>query len=161
MPNVSHRLPFLIEQFRREATKRMRLRPAKCEFRTGTGTSIALAVLLCAWPSNADAGCSHNVVAKNDSGQIAHRLDIIELEGRVNDSSEVPAQPKPCSGALCSGNPAVPVPVTVSIAVFRPLEAVVPRPPASTASTAGQLFAYAERNVRAVIEGPSIERPPR
>ncbi len=135
-------------------------RPAKCDFRTAAGTSIALAVLLCAWPSKADAGCSRYVVAKNDSGRLANWLHSYELGGGGSVLSEAPADPKPCSGALCSGKPAVPVPVP--IAVLRPVEAVVPRPPATPAARAtGQLLAYAERIVRAVIEGPSIRRPPR
>jgi hypothetical protein len=164
--NAFHSLPFVIEHFRREATKRMRLRPANCDFRAAAGASIALAVLVCAWPSRADAGCSHYVVAKNDAGQIAMGLPIFDLVGGGGlvgggeVSGEAPARPKPCSGALCSGKPAVPVPVP--IAVFRPVEAVVPRPPAPPAPRPTvQLLAYTERIVRAVIERPSIERPPR
>ena len=163
MPNVLHSLPFMIDQSGREATKRMRLRPAKCDFRTAAGTSIALAVLLCAWPSKADAGCSHYEVANIHWEQLARRFDTFEFErgGGVNVSSEAPARPKPCSGALCSGKPAVPAAVPIAVETTRadPWGAVVSQPPAPRAS--GQLLAYAERIVRAVIEGSSIERPPR
>lgn len=142
----------------------MRLRPSQRGFHTVAGTSIALAVLLlCAWTSKAEAGCSHHVVANTHWEHLAHRLEIFKIERgvEVNDSSEAPASPKPCSGALCSGKPAVPVPVPIAVGTTRADQwgVVVPRPPAPRATS--QLLAYAERIVRAVIEGPSIERPPR
>ncbi len=141
----------------------MRLRPSQRGFPTVAGTSIALAMLVCVWTSKAEAGCSHYVVAKTHSRQLAHQLDIFEIDRGVgvNVSSEAPARPKPCSGAFCSGKPAVPVPVPITVGTTRSDQwgAVVPRPPAPCAT--GQFLAYAERIVRAVIEGPSIERPPR
>jgi hypothetical protein len=156
---VFHSLPFIIHQFRCEAANGMRLRPDQRGFGTAAGTLIALAVLLCAWPSKADAGCSHYAVANTYSG--SGQLDIFEHEGEINVSSEAPAPPKPCSGALCSGKPAVPVPVPIAVGTTRADQwgLVDPRLPAP--SELSRLFAYAERIVRAVIEGPSIERPPR
>lgn len=138
----------------------MRLRCARRGNRNALGTSIALAALLCAWPSKADAGCSHYVVANSLSERPAYRVRALEIEGAVDVSSEVPARRKPCSGASCSGKPAVPI--SMSIEVSRPVKAVVPRPTAPPdPCVKGQLLAYAERISRAVIEGPSILRPPR
>ncbi len=139
----------------------MRLRPSQRGFGTVAGTSIALAVWLCAWTSTADAGCSHYVVVGTHSRPLTYQLDLFERGDGFDVSNEAPAHPKPCSGALCSGKPAVPVPVPIAVGTTRADQwgAVVPRPPAPRAT--GQLLAYAERIVRAVIEGPSIERPPR
>jgi hypothetical protein len=138
----------------------VRLRPSTPGSRTAAVTSIALAVLLCIWPTRVNAGCSHYVVPDTQYERLAEWLDTLGRRGRVNVSSEAPVRPKPCSGALCSGKPAAPVPVP--IAVSRPLGAVVPHPLVPPAPPAiGRRLAHAERIVRAVIEGPSIDRPPR
>ncbi|WP_165223520.1 hypothetical protein [Aquisphaera insulae] len=123
---------------------------------------MALALVLCAWTSHARAGCSHYVVANADPGPISLRADLFDLAGVVDLPSQVPARPKPCSGAFCSGKPAVPVPMSAPIVPSRPGDAVVPRRPALPAANGpGQLLASAEEIVRGVREGPSIERPPR
>lgn len=139
----------------------MASRPVRPSSHAVLGASIALTALLCAWPSRASAGCSHYAVARTDSGPVAHQqLTLLEDLGAVDASSEVPVRPKPCSGAFCSGKPAVPVPV--SLTTVRTTDAVAAwllAPPDPRAK--GRPLAHAERNVRAVIEGTSILRPPR
>ena len=142
----------------------MRLEPSKRGFFTVVGTSLALVMLFCAWPSKAGAGCSRYAVSNSHSGQLPQGLSVLEHGDRGNVSSEAPDRPVPCSGVFCSGKPAVPAPtpVSVPIAVGRLSEAVVIRstiPP--TPCDAGRYLACEERMVRAVTEGFSIERPPR
>ncbi len=129
-------------------------------FRTAGGTLIALAVLLCAWPSQAKAGCSHYVVAKTHAVQLTQLLDSFERLDESRLSTEAPARPQPCSGAFCSGKPAVPVPVPIPMSrhteTVAPLKLLTFTPLATI-----QFLAYTERIVHAEIEGPSIDRPPR
>ena len=72
-----------------------------------------LLVLVMIAPTVAEAGCSHDVTSRTIS---VGRSSLIEplfhdLTGQSEDLP-VPPLPRPCSGALCSGQPAAPaVPV--------------------------------------------------
>lgn len=164
VPNALSINPFVVHRFCCEATSGatngMRSRPSNRGFIATAGASIALAALFCGWPSKADAGCSHDGIVANDSKQLTHRLEILEIVERGVVPGQAPARPKPCSGALCSRVPVVPA--ALPITPGRSAEAIVPGPHAPPARSAtGQLMAYAERIARDDIEKAAIERPPR
>lgn len=122
---------------------------------------MALAVLFCAWPSNAMAGCSHDARVKITLMRPALGFESLgEAGAGVDPSKEAPAPPKPCIGALCSGNPAVPIPPPVPVAPS--MEAAVPPPAESIDPCAkGEFFADGQGIDLVVTEGASILRPPR
>ena len=69
------------------------------------------------WPQAARAGCAAHYV--NDRSSSLGSLAQVELLGLDGIVPALPARspnnrPKPCSGAFCSGNPAVPVPAIPS-----------------------------------------------
>lgn len=140
----------------------MRPRPSTLHYRAAAGASIALAVLFCAWPSRTYAGCSHYVIAEIQKGRLAYWSEVFEHGGAFDLSNEAPARPKPCSGALCSGKPAAPIPTSAANSRSTTGEAVFPRtsiPPVSPPT--GRCRAYAEQISRPLIEEPRLERPPR
>lgn len=139
----------------------MKSRAFKRGFRTAAGISMAVAALLCVWSASARAGCSHYVLSGAHPNHLAYGLDVFDLGAGDEASNESPARPKPCTGALCSGKPAAPAPLSIALGRIAEEAAVLrlhapPSPPA-----AGPRLAHGERIVRAVIEGPSIDRPPR
>jgi hypothetical protein len=60
-------------------------------------------------PSSAEGGCSHLVTSRTDSGRLSSLVEplIHDLAGE-SDGIPIPVPPRPCSGALCSGQPAAP-----------------------------------------------------
>lgn len=73
---------------------------------------LSLIVLLCAPASVARAGCSaHYVTSRTQVHAETLALDSLILSGSVLPArDEIPQpRPTPCSGALCSGNPSVPL----------------------------------------------------
>ncbi|MGC8641723.1 MAG: hypothetical protein ACP5XB_17795 [Isosphaeraceae bacterium] len=65
------------------------------------------------WPQTARAGCSgHYINSRSGSPDSLARLELLGLDEHVPAlPAKSPNQrPKPCSGAFCSGHPAVPVP---------------------------------------------------
>jgi hypothetical protein len=75
------------------------------------GVILSLPMLLCAAAPSARAGCANHYLAVRTQ-QVAetHALDPLLLSRSALPSREglPPARPTPCSGAFCSGNPAVP-----------------------------------------------------
>ncbi|MDR3634434.1 MAG: hypothetical protein P4L84_11565 [Isosphaeraceae bacterium] len=142
----------------------MRLRPSQRGVATLSGVLIALVWVVCANPSKAEAGCSHYAVAGKNLNLLSVRLDILDRHPAVATESvpvETPARPKRCSGALCSGKPAVPLPVPVAPSATRVeqwgnIELPPPLEPAD-----GRVAAHTEHFVHAILDGPSIDRPPR
>jgi hypothetical protein len=67
-------------------------------------------------PTVAEAGCSHLVTSRTDSERLSSPLEPL-IHGLSGPSEErpLPPLPRPCSGALCSGQPAAPA---VPAAVF-------------------------------------------
>jgi hypothetical protein len=67
------------------------------------------------WPSTILAGCAAHYGYSGSpwNGKLAH-LELLSLTGAIPaPAQELPGEtPKPCSGALCSGNPA-PLPSTI------------------------------------------------
>jgi hypothetical protein len=76
------------------------------------GATLSLLVILCAPASSARAGCSaHYVTSRTQAVAESFALDPLILSDSVRPvQNRAPAAPPaPCSGALCSGTPAVPV----------------------------------------------------
>jgi hypothetical protein len=87
---------------------------------TGQGTAVplklgailALLMLLCASAPAARAGCSaHYLTSRAQAAAETFALDPLILSGPVLPPHDetLPSRPTPCSGALCSGKPAVPL----------------------------------------------------
>jgi hypothetical protein len=60
-------------------------------------------------PPVAEAGCAHGVTSRIDSERLSSLIEPLmhDLSGQSEEDS-VPPLRRPCSGALCSGQPAVP-----------------------------------------------------
>lgn len=76
------------------------------------GAILSLLTLGTVLPSAARAGCSAHYVTSQarPGGELAH-LELLSAYGAVpTPQDEMPRErPTPCSGALCSGNPAPPL----------------------------------------------------
>ncbi len=75
------------------------------------GSLLALLTICIALPSAARAGCAgHYVDSRSPATATAH-LELLELAGATSlPAGQMPHEPtKPCSGALCSRNPALPL----------------------------------------------------
>jgi hypothetical protein len=68
-----------------------------------------LAVLVIA-PPRVEGACSHLVTSPTDRASLSNliTLSISNLKGQL-EQNPVPARPRPCSGAFCSGQPAAPM----------------------------------------------------
>jgi hypothetical protein len=73
------------------------------------GAVLSLLALALVAPRAAEAGCSHLVKSRADSVGISSLIEPLvgDVAGQLQESP-APASPRPCSGALCSGQPAVP-----------------------------------------------------
>ena len=123
----------------------------------------ALTVLL-AWvaigPNSARAACSHRAQPRL-SDQAAAAL--LEPFGDARSPVEAPRPahlPRPCTGAMCSGQPAPPVsstaPAPIRIAAWAILI-----PPAPTRPLGSSSLPRDERDVRATEPAGSVFHPPR
>lgn len=142
----------------------MRLRLSQRGFRTLPSVLVALAVVACAAPSRAQAGCAHYVVSGKAPAHSLGNLEIFDHPAAPQASpadDQLPPRPKPCSGALCSGKPAAPVPAPVATGTLRVDQWVDLMAPPPLEPGFGRALAHRERLVRPVVEGASIERPPR
>ena len=76
------------------------------------GAILSLLMLLVAPAPAARAGCSaHYLTSRTQAPAEAIALDRLILNGSVlpPHNETLPSRPTPCSGALCSGNPAIPL----------------------------------------------------
>jgi len=79
---------------------------------------VLLAYALIAPPA-AQAGCSHYVTSRSQAAGVEAQLELMSLVGTLaapqdKAPKDAPERRSPCSGAMCSDNPAVPlVPVSV------------------------------------------------
>jgi hypothetical protein len=69
---------------------------------------LLLALVLLA-PPGAEGSCSHLVKSRTDSGRLSSLIDplVHDLAGE-SAGIPTPVPPCPCSGAFCSGQPAIP-----------------------------------------------------
>ncbi len=60
-------------------------------------------------PRKAEGGCSHLVTSRTDPGRLSSLTERM-VRGLAGEANGIPAPvtPRPCSGALCSGQPAAP-----------------------------------------------------
>jgi len=76
------------------------------------GALLAILTIGIVLPSTARAGCAAHYVNSRSpwNGEVAH-LELLNFTGAIPaPAEETPGErPKPCSGALCSGNPAPPL----------------------------------------------------
>src|SRR5271166_4641144 len=82
------------------------------------GALLAFLTIGIVLPSTAWAGCAAHYVKSRSpwNGEVAH-LELLDLTGAIPaPAEEMPGdRPKPCSGALCSGNPAPPLSTMPSV----------------------------------------------
>jgi hypothetical protein len=73
------------------------------------GTAVLLLALALLLPRSAEGGCSHLVKPRTDPGRLSSLTErwVRDLAGEA-DKIPAPVTPRPCSGALCSGQPAAP-----------------------------------------------------
>ena len=73
------------------------------------GAILTLLVLCAIAPTVAKAGCSHNVTSRANSERTRSVIEPLFHDLTVDsEGPSVPPSPRPCSGALCSGQPTVP-----------------------------------------------------
>jgi hypothetical protein len=76
------------------------------------GAILSLLVLLCGPAPSARAGCSdHDLTLRTQAAAETLALDPLILSGSMLPPHDElpPLRPTPCTGALCSGNPAIPL----------------------------------------------------
>jgi hypothetical protein len=71
--------------------------------------TVALLLLAMLAPPVAEADCAHGVTSRIDSERLSSLIEPLmhDLSGQ-SEEDPVPPLQRPCSGALCSGQPAVP-----------------------------------------------------
>ena len=128
------------------------------------GAILSLLMLLCAPAPPARAGCSaHYLTSRAQAAAETFALDplILSASALPSHGEAPPSRPKPCSGALCSGNPAIPlsaVPLVLTEGVGN--WAISLRPP--ILADPGSIARRAEDARRAPVDHPSsIFHPPR
>jgi len=74
------------------------------------GTVVLLLASALLAPPSAEGGCSQRVTSRTDLRRLSSLIEplVHDLAGE-SAAMPVPPPPRPCSGALCSGQPAVPV----------------------------------------------------
>jgi hypothetical protein len=143
----------------------MRSQLSRHRFRPLGGVLATLAVAVCVGPGTARAGCAHYVTVGQSHDHAPFGLELLTRDsaGTASLAAAVPSRPRPCTGALCSGKPAVPLPSPVSALVGHPQaeEWVGLSPAPVVASAAGGARLTDDVRVRPIHEGASIDRPPR
>src|SRR6185312_15463997 len=75
-------------------------------------TGAIASILALAWlaPPAVAGGCAHNVTSRSDPARLASLIGTLISDLAVRtDPSSAPPMPRPCAGAWCSGQPAVPL----------------------------------------------------
>jgi hypothetical protein len=132
--------------------------------RTLAGVFVALLVSAVLAPSRTEAGCSHYVTSGNSHVRMPiSQLDVLNSTGSPSIPTETqpPFPPRPCSGALCSGKPAVPAPVpAVSTETYGEQWGELLSPSAAL-DVQGRWLERAETLLQSILRGRPIDRPPR
>ena len=123
----------------------------------------ALTVLL-AWvaigPSTARGACAHRALPRLSNQAAAALLEPFGPAGSPIEAPRPVGRSRPCTGAMCSGQPASPVsstaPAPVRVAAWAIL--VPATPPAAPRSSS---LPRDERDVRAIEPARSVFHPPR
>lgn len=128
------------------------------------GALLAFLAWVLVSPQTARAGCAHDGRFAASAGDHGTGLDLLLHAGALAEPSDAerpehPRRPPPCSGAMCSGQPAppsspvVPDPLRVgSWAVLTvPVRVAAPEPSAPRRD---------ESDARPLVSGRSVFRPP-
>jgi hypothetical protein len=128
------------------------------------GAILSLLILGAVLPAEARAGCSDHYVSSRSrsDAELAH----LELLGR---SGAIPSpwdgsphqRPTPCSGALCSGNPAPPPSTAPSVLPMGAGQWAIPASPVAVAAPGSLACPPADAGLRPVDRSCSIFHPPR
>jgi hypothetical protein len=120
-------------------------------------TLLALAMFA---PGVAEAGCSHLVTSRADSERLSSLIEplIHDLAGQ-SEGHPVPPLPRPCSGGLCSGQPAAPAaPATV---IDSPLDSWAWNGPGpGCALTGASLHSTETSDLHPTCQAIAVFRPP-
>ncbi len=94
----------------------MKLLTQKRPARLSTGAFLAVLTLALSAPATAKGGCSHLVNSRADSWQFPSLNNPLmhDLSGQSENLPDSSPRP-PCSGALCSGQPAAPAVPSVAV----------------------------------------------
>ena len=147
----------------RRSQAEMSSQPFQHGSRTLAGACVVLLASAILAPSPAEAGCSHDVISVNTRGTMrTSQLDILNPIGSPSNpiATHPPSRPRPCSGALCSGKPAVPPVPVVSTETQGEQWGELLSPPAALVEE-GRWLDRAKSFLQPVLQGPSIDRPPR
>lgn len=164
-PFISRRHP----PFRCEAKTRMQFRSTRRRLPTAAGASLAVAVLLCAWQSKAEAGCRlpHGTPWRHAMPSQALGTAHLELlaETGILDfgfADRAPLVPNsPCAGLRCSDDPLpwgpnAPVNIAPGAEHWGCL-----RPPDESPASGAEARSIDEPAARPSHPGLSLFRPPR
>src|SRR4051794_6970308 len=92
----------------REGSGRMRPRSTRRWARLGAAAFLAWLAVFGVAPSTARAGCGHGVVSLTDPLAATAHLELL-TEPMADTSPLAPSErPRPCTGTMCSGRPALP-----------------------------------------------------
>lgn len=125
---------------------------------------FALVIAGIVWTQPARAGCAaHYVKVRLKSVENLARLDLLGPDGVVAAIPErAPSdRPQPCSGAFCSGNPAVPVPALPSISSLTRSELALPASVLPAADGGSLLRLPADEPLPPALIPGSVFHPPR
>jgi hypothetical protein len=142
----------------------MSLLPSQAGFRMLAGVCVGLLAVAVLCPSRALAGCSPYVITGNTHvGMLSSRLDVPHLTDAASaqTAAKHPLPSRPCSGALCSGKPAVPVPLPIVSPETRGEHWGELLSAPTAPQVEGRWRERAETLLQPIVEGPSIDHPPR
>lgn len=128
------------------------------------GAILSLLMLLCAPAPAARAGCSaHYLTSRTQAAAKTFSLDPLILSGTALPRSDEtpPSRPAPCSGAICSGNPAVPLSTVPSGMIESDRDWAIPLHTPVSADPGPLVRAGEDARLVAVHQPSSIFHPPR
>jgi hypothetical protein len=124
----------------------MRLTTFGCQASRLTGALLMLLAFGLVAPPRAQAGCSHYVTSRSQAAGVEAQLELLSLVGTLaphhdKAPTNTPERHIPCTGAMCSGNPAVPLaPVSTEVQrVGQWAMCAFPAPPSGPGSVLARL----------------------
>ena len=128
------------------------------------GAIFSLLTLGSVVPSTARAGClAHYIAFRSPSAESLGQLEQLSLHGALAtpEDNAPPERPAPCTGALCSGNPALPVSTVPSVLTSGADQWAIPAFPVALTDPHSIVLTPADASLFP-IDGPSaIFHPPR
>ncbi len=112
-------------------------------------------------PSSVEGSCSHLVTSRTDPGRLSSLIEplVHDLTGETR-GIPIPDPPRPCSGALCSGQPAAPA-VPAGFSDGR-IDSWAWHAPVPGLTLTGGSFLFAETNeLQPIRQSLDVFHPPR